>query len=326
MASAGRARVPEVAREHPSPSERPTHRRDAQRERQRPVDRRSRVPGVKPEPEVVVRERGELGRPRWQAGVLGTGAQRDEQAAERVRDRGVAPVERGVPGGEDVVGVHVGVVEAGRDREACEFRAPVTQPRRQCAQRLVPGGRYPVGRADRPFRGRVGEHLVELPGNAVRAEVGQAEAKQFRRVRCQAELQPGVAAQHGLPGAQVVGSFPGFGKRLAAVPGQQPGPVEVHRDRSSELVREPVRERVDQRWLEAGGRRAGLEPHRSAAGRDADDHGIHPRPGQRGTGAAQPGSRAPGGDPLLRLGDPRRVLPWRSAGDGLGRVDIGEFH
>ena len=50
----------------------------------------------------------------YAADVFDGRPQSDEEAGERMRDRGVSPVEGGACGGEDVVRVHVGVVEAAR--------------------------------------------------------------------------------------------------------------------------------------------------------------------------------------------------------------------
>ncbi len=284
------------------------------------------MPGLQPGPEVLLGQRGQLGCSRRQARLLGGGAQGDQQAGERVRDRRVSPVEGGTRGGEDVVRVHVGVVEAGRDAKVGEFRAPLAQPRRQREQGLMLCAGDALGGTDHSFRGRIGEQPLEPAGGAARTQVGEPEGEQVAGVPRQAELQPAVRGQHDVPRGDVSGSRVTLAQRGAAVTGQRPGPVHVDRDRGGEPARVPGRERHKQRRLEAGGRRAGLEPHGPAADRDPGDDRVRPRPAKCRAGTRQPGAGALGADPVLRRGEPQRVPPRRNALDGLWRLDVSELH
>jgi hypothetical protein len=137
-----------------------------------------------------------------------------------MRDRGVAPVEGDAAGGEDVAGVHVGVVEAGGDAQVVEFRAPLAQPRCQRAQCLMLAAGNAVRRVDRPDDGGVVHQSVELAGNAGRAQIGQAEGEQPGGLPRQVSLQLPVAAQHRRPSAAVRRRRLLLAQRRPAVAGQ----------------------------------------------------------------------------------------------------------
>ena len=112
-----------------------------------------------------------------------------------MRDGGVSPVEGAAGSSEDVAGVHVRMVEAGRYAKVVELRAQRAQLRPQAAQALVLTARDSVGCADHRLDVRAANQLLELARDAAGAQVGQAEGEQVGGVRCQISLQPGVAAQ-----------------------------------------------------------------------------------------------------------------------------------
>lgn len=97
------------------------------------------------------------------------------------------------------------MVQAGRDAETGEFRAPAAQPRGKQAQGLVLLTGDAARRADRLLGRGIGQQPLELAGDAAGAQVGQAEAEQVAGVLRQAELKPGVAAQSGMPGPGIPG-------------------------------------------------------------------------------------------------------------------------
>jgi hypothetical protein len=243
-----------------------------------------------------------------------------------MRDRGVAPVEGDAAGGEDVAGVHVGVVDAGGDAQLVEFRAPLPQPRRQRPQGLMLSARDAAGRVDRPGDGGIAEQPLELAGNAARTQVGQAEGEQAGRVPRQVGLQLRVPAQHRWPSAGVRCRRLLLAQRGPAVAGQRPGALQVDRDRRGEPVGLPGRQRHQQRGLEPARGRARLEPDRPAVGRDAGDDRVRPCPRPRRAGALQRGPRALAVDPVLGRGEPLRFLPRRPSLDGFGRLQIGDLH
>jgi len=142
-----------------------------------------------------------------------------------MRDRGVAPVEGDAAGGEDVAGVHVGVVDAGGDAQAVEFRAPLAQPRRQRPQGLMLAASDAAGRIGRPGEGGIAEQPLKLSGDAARAQVGQPEVEQAGGPPRQVGLQLRVAAQHRRPSAGVRRRRLLLAQRGPAVAGQRPGAV-----------------------------------------------------------------------------------------------------
>jgi hypothetical protein len=258
--------------------------------------------------------------------VLGCGAQGNEQTRKRMRDRGVAPVEGDAAGGEDVAGVHVGVVDAGGDAQVVEFRAPLAQPRYQRPQGLMLAASDAAGRIGRPGDGGVAEQPLKLAGDAARAQVGQAEGEQAGGLPRQVGLQPRVAAQHRLPSAGVRRRRLLLAQRGPAVAGQRPAAVQVDRDRRGEQVGLPGRQRDQQRGLEPTRGRARLEPDSPLVGRDAGDDRVRPCPRPRRARAIHRGPRALRVNPVLGRGEPLRVLPWRSSLDGFWRLQIGDLH
>ena len=200
-----RPRMADEAREQPPPGQRAGKRRDPQGEGQRAVDGGPRIPGGEPGPEVLLGEAAKLRAARWQARLLRGRAQGDKQAAERVRDRGVAPVKRGPGVREDVVGVQVGVVQAGRDAEVAELRAPLAQPRRQRAQGLVLGAGDAAGASITFSMAGSASSCPNRPGTLARRRSGRPRASRSATrgarpscscayagsMRCQALTSPG---------------------------------------------------------------------------------------------------------------------------------------
>jgi hypothetical protein len=116
------------------------------------------------------------------------------------------------------------------------------------------------------------------------------------------------------------------GLMLAAIAAQGPGPVRVDGKRRGEPAGLPRRQRRQPGRLERRRGRAGLEPDGPAAGRHAGDDGVRPAARQHGAGPRLPGPGALRVDPVLRVGQPSRITPWRHPPDRLGRLDVGELH
>ena len=69
------------------------------------------------------------------------------------------------------------------------------------------------------FGGGIGEQSFELRGDTARAQIGQAEGQQVTGAAGQTQLQPGVGAEHGPPGAEVAGvRVAAFKTRLHCLP------------------------------------------------------------------------------------------------------------
>ena len=207
--------------------------------------------------------------------------ERDQQADEGMGDDGVAPVEEAVPpvADEHVRVVQVVVLQRGRDAEVRQARARLA--------RSGPGRRRP-GRAPRRSARRGGRgggtsssasRSPTRPGSRSSRASGTPRSTISSTRGDQVELQPGVVAQHRLPGLD--GSRPPAARSVAAAVRQQHQPSSrMHRERREHVRRAPTppaRRRAAARGPTPG-RPTSARPRRRRTGsRSAVDHGADVR-------------------------------------------------
>jgi hypothetical protein len=239
----------------------------------------------------------------------------DKHAGERVGDHAVAPVvePRVAAAGEDVPGVKVVVVEAERGGRRGQRLAPACEG---LAHRGHACDGLAVGRLAVPPG--VGAHrverLVEARGHHRRPHVGHTRGQYLADVWRELALQNTVHRQDPLEGIHERGALQLRAERRAAVGQQDPRPVGVDGERDEHAVGHHAQQQLVEGRLEGGVSPGGLQPHRPASGRDAEDR--RPRAQVRLLGLAgplAPGLRQPRVHPLRRAPPPGLGRPERDA-------------